>query len=115
LGARSASWSKSVVATLPHWRRHNKRVASAAQAAVTSGTSVRFDLRPFGETPRYLSILAFPIVAVGRPARLGWLAQDVTRERELERLKDELIATVSHELRTPLSSLVGFSELLLTA
>jgi PAS domain S-box-containing protein len=91
-----------------------QRVASAAQAAVTSGTSVRFDLRPFGETPRYLSILAFPIVAVGRPARLGWLAQDVTRERELERLKDELIATVSHELRTPLSSLVGFSELLLT-
>jgi len=38
----------------------------------------------------------------------------VTHEREVQRLKDELVSTVSHELRTPLSSVLGFSELLLT-
>ncbi len=35
--------------------------------------------------------------------------------RELDRLKDEVVATVSHELRTPLTSIVSFSELLETA
>lgn len=40
--------------------------------------------------------------------------QDVTRAREVDRMKSEFVATVSHELRTPLASLMGFSELMLT-
>ncbi len=39
--------------------------------------------------------------------------QDVTRERELEHAKDNLIATVSHELRTPLFAIQGVLDLLL--
>ncbi|MDG2053102.1 MAG: PAS domain-containing sensor histidine kinase [Phycisphaerales bacterium] len=39
--------------------------------------------------------------------------RDVTQQREVERIKDDLISTVSHELRTPLTSLRGYSELLL--
>jgi two-component system sensor histidine kinase VicK len=38
--------------------------------------------------------------------------REVTREREAEQLKSELVATVSHELRTPLASILGFAELL---
>lgn len=34
--------------------------------------------------------------------------------QELDRMKDELLATVNHELRTPLTSLRGFAELMLT-
>jgi PAS domain S-box-containing protein len=38
---------------------------------------------------------------------------DITKRKEIERLKNELVATVSHELRTPLASLRGFAELML--
>jgi signal transduction histidine kinase len=41
-----------------------------------------------------------------------WTLREVTHERELDRLKDEFIATVSHELRTPLTSMMGFLEML---
>ncbi len=38
---------------------------------------------------------------------------DVTREKELEQLKDDFIASVSHELRSPLHSIRGFVRLML--
>jgi len=41
-----------------------------------------------------------------------WTLRDVTEQRQLDRLRDALIATVSHELRTPLTSIMGYLELL---
>jgi PAS domain S-box-containing protein len=41
------------------------------------------------------------------------LLRDITRERDLDRMKNEFISTAAHELRTPLTSILGFSELLL--
>lgn len=37
--------------------------------------------------------------------------RDATTEAQLERLKDDFIATVSHELKTPLTTISGFVEL----
>ncbi|MDZ7264142.1 MAG: ATP-binding protein [candidate division KSB1 bacterium] len=41
------------------------------------------------------------------------ILRDITREKEIDRLKTELVSMVAHELRSPLTSIAGFSELLL--
>jgi signal transduction histidine kinase len=39
--------------------------------------------------------------------------RDVTAEREIDRMKTELVSVVAHELRSPLVSIMGFSGILL--
>jgi len=46
-------------------------------------------------------------------ARLVHL-HDVTREREIDEMKNNFVSLVSHELRTPLTSILGFSSYMLT-
>lgn len=47
--------------------------------------------------------------------RLGEVVvlHDVTRQRELEQAKDNLVSTISHELRTPLFSIQGVLDMIL--
>lgn len=51
--------------------------------------------------------------ADGRPDMLIVVARDSTKARELDRLRDDFVATVSHELRTPLTPIKGWADSLL--
>jgi PAS domain S-box-containing protein len=48
----------------------------------------------------------------GKPLALRGIFRDITKLKEIERLKDEFIATINHELRTPLTSIQGVLDLL---
>ena len=57
---------------------------------------------------RAFSVLLTPIEEGGYVVVL----HDVTHFKELERVKDEFIATASHDLRNPITSIKGFSHLI---
>jgi PAS domain S-box-containing protein len=68
------------------------------------------------ETPRPRTLQIFSTTMVdddGTPVGEVRVVHDITRERELEQLKDDFMSTVSHELRTPLFSIQGFVQLML--
>jgi two-component system phosphate regulon sensor histidine kinase PhoR len=84
------------------------------------GTLVRFDHWPTEAIPDELLIatpdgerwLGLSSAVGGGGETLVVVARDVTRAHEIDRMKDDFIATVSHELRTPLATIRGFTELL---
>lgn len=48
----------------------------------------------------------------GNPLGIISLIRDVTKQKELDNLKNNFIRTISHELRTPLTSIIGFIDIL---
>jgi signal transduction histidine kinase len=49
-----------------------------------------------------------------KPLCFAIRVRDVTRMKEFEKLKSDMISLMSHELRTPLTSINGFAELLVS-
>jgi len=63
---------------------------------------------------RQLSVKLFYIPSEGEKLLTGLLVRDVTQERALEERRNSFISIASHELRTPMTTIVGFTEILLT-
>jgi signal transduction histidine kinase len=77
----------------------------------SSSGSQRFDIGS-----RVYSALAAPVESTdGNQSGRVIVLRDITREAEVEELKDGFITGVSHELRTPLTSIKGFIDLLMVS
>ncbi len=73
------------------------------------------DMEQTSPLKRFLNLYSNPCISQNNDT-FGrvFVVRDVSHQKEVDRLKLELISTVSHELRTPMSSIMGFSELILT-
>lgn len=54
-----------------------------------------------------VSIIVTPMIFDGRVAGVVEAFRDVTKEKQLERAKDEFVSMVSHELKAPMTSVQG--------
>lgn len=65
-------------------------------------------------SPRRLRVFSTPVNdETGQHMGEVRVVHDVTKEREVEEMKDEFFSTISHQLRTPLFSIQGFVRLIL--
>ncbi|HEY6120960.1 MAG TPA: ATP-binding protein [Pyrinomonadaceae bacterium] len=91
--------------------------ALAVRRVLQSGEDYEGELRFLGRS----EILGLKISLIGdglpsghssEPLCLAVYVRDLTRIKEYEQLKSDMISLMSHELRTPLTSINGFAELL---
>ncbi|HCD37029.1 MAG TPA: PAS domain-containing sensor histidine kinase [Chlorobium sp.] len=62
---------------------------------------------------RILQISSMPVMREGVFDGTVFVLNDITRLRNLERIRRDFVSSVSHELRTPLTSIRGYTETLL--
>ena len=77
-------------------------------AATGLGQDVEYGGRT--ATEAFVAVRLRPLSALGGPQGVALFFSDRTRERRVETMRVDFIATVSHELRTPLASLAGFID-----
>jgi PAS domain S-box-containing protein len=97
--ARTAVVGRRADEVLPGW--HDLAVRVPVAGAPGPATATTFPVELDGEE-RWLSISG-----VGFDEGTVYAFRDLTEERALEQIRQDLVSTVSHELRTPLAAIYG--------
>jgi len=99
-----ATESADLAALIEETRADVGNAVHAREIAVTRAGQVR---------PTILNARAARVVTQrGELVAVTTALRDVTAEREVDRMKTELVSVVAHELRSPLVSIMGFSSIL---
>lgn len=91
------------------------KIRQAVQAALSGSGDRRVEITVReSRLTRYLRLQVFDVTdSQGMPIGRGQILRDITKSREVDRMKSSLISTVSHELRTPLAAIKGYATTLL--
>jgi signal transduction histidine kinase len=83
-----------------------------AQVRGDDGPDVRVKIEVLAPVKRVLEV-GLRVNPSGLVSQLLYF-RDITVESEVDAMKSEFMATAAHELRTPMTSILGFTEILLT-
>ncbi len=97
--SRSSVLDRPASEAIPGWAGVEERVPISELAGPVTAESVPLDL---GDRELWLSVSG-----VGFTEGTVYAFRDLTEERVLEAMRQDLVATVSHELRTPLAAIYG--------
>jgi signal transduction histidine kinase len=108
-------------ATLPAAEALAQAVATEAGIMSSRIAGERSEAGSLARTASFVVALLVPAMTVvgfrrvaKRRIEAERLEAELTRQRELSKAKDHLIAGLSHQLRTPITGIYGFADLLLT-
>ncbi len=98
----------------------NARLEEAIRETLQKGDNLSFELNlplPVGKTFE-VNIVKIPSTEKSDEEKEGFrgviaVFHEITRLKELEKIRQDFVANVSHELRTPLSAIKGYAETLL--
>jgi signal transduction histidine kinase/CHASE2 domain-containing sensor protein len=93
-----------------------KTMAETLERLLVDRATVERETTFGGSSPRYFILRLSPVCEnrEDRGAVVGIVASlsDITKQRELQEMKTEVMSLVTHELRTPLTAIQGMSEVL---
>jgi len=103
---------------LGQWPASAREIAAAlvpvAEALRTGNSVAERDVELRSEQPRVLNVSASVMRGPRDGAHGGVIVfRDITRQRELERLREDIFGMAAHDLKTPIAVIRGHAELLL--
>jgi PAS domain S-box-containing protein len=107
-GAEPLSYSPYLEQVHPDDRARVDETVRRARADRKSFAVEHRVVRPDG-SERIVSGRGRVIYEGDEPVTMVGTAQDVTEQRQVDRLREDILSAVSHELRTPLTSVLGFA------
>ena len=90
----------------------NNDVEEAISRSLTDEVAVSVEMSPRGGGECHLDVHIAPIEKDGECIGVVTVFYNITKLRQLERVRKDFVANVSHELRTPLTVIKGYAETL---
>jgi PAS domain S-box-containing protein len=115
LGLREKDALQQPLENYIHEEKLLQLLADASDRSSATLPPVEITFRPPGEwKPRIFQAHAARVLQDdGDLIGIVTILSDITQQKEIDKMKTELVSMVAHELRSPLTSISGFSELLL--
>jgi two-component system phosphate regulon sensor histidine kinase PhoR len=118
---RLLSLSKDVSDKMPLEIIRNAELEGAIRKAIQDGENIalELDLNKSGEKTIEVNVVSILPSKRGMDEDSGGISgaiavfHDITRLKQLEKIRQDFVANVSHELRTPLTTIKGYAETLL--